>query len=160
MSTTDLLEAISFYKENERNSSRSYADAARIVTNPMAKMLFEQLSEFENFHYEQITALEESLVKQGGFIAYEGKTLELPPVFEVKAANEPNQKSLMTIISETMQLEKEAQEKYADLAAEIADSQGHAMFIRLSEEEFQHYRILSDAYWALNNLGSWKWALQ
>jgi hypothetical protein len=29
--------------------------------------------------------------------------------------------------------------------------------MRLSEEEHNHYRILNEAYWVLNDLGIWKW---
>ncbi|MGB5844273.1 MAG: ferritin family protein [Anaerolineales bacterium] len=158
MSTPNLLDAIRVVKENERIASESYADAARNISNRMGKELFEQLSKFEKFHYEQLTTLEKSLEDKGDFINYEGKEFPLPPTFEIKAAEEPNQKSLMGIISEAMELEKQAEKAYADLAAQITDPQGHEMFSRLSEEEHNHYRILTEAYWTLNNLGVWKWS--
>jgi rubrerythrin len=145
-------------KENERIASASYADAAQRISNPMGKKLFEQLSEFEKFHYEQLTALETSLEKKGDFINYEGKEFPLPPKFEIKAAQEPSTKSVMTIISAAIDLEKQAEKAYADLAIQTTDPQGHEMFSRLSEEEHKHYRLLLDAYWSLNNLGTWKWS--
>ena len=156
MSTTNLLDAIRVVKENERIASESYADAAEIIGNPLGKELFKKLSEFEKFHYERITALEKSLVEKGDYINYEGKEFPLPPVFDIKAAKEPNQKSVMKIISEARDLEKVAEKAYADLAAQIVDPQGHEMFSRLSEEEHIHYRILTEAYWSLNNSGVWK----
>ena len=157
MSTTNLLEAIRVVKENERIASESYADAAQKISNPMGKELFEQLSEFEKFHYARLTALENSLEEEGNFITYEGKEFPLPPIFEIKAAKEPDQKSVMKIISEAMQLEKKAEKAYADLAVEITDPQGHEMFSRLSEEEHNHYRILTRAYKSLKDTGAWKW---
>ena len=54
-------------------------------------------------------------------------------------------------------MEKQAEKAYADLAAQVTDAQGHKMFIRLSEEEHNHYRILNEAYWTMNELGVWKW---
>jgi rubrerythrin len=158
MSTPNLLDAIRVVKENERIASESYADAAQKMSNRMGKELFEQLSEFEKFHYEQLTALEKSLEENGNFINYEGKEFPLPPTFEIKAAEEPNQKSLMEIISEAKELEKQTEIAYANLAAELTDPQGHEMFTRLSEEEHIHYRILTEAYWTLNNLGVWRFS--
>jgi hypothetical protein len=158
MSTTNLLDAIRAVKENERIASESYADAAKTIRHQMGKELFTQLSKFENYHFEQLTLLEKSLQEKGDFINYKGKEFPLPPKFEIMAAEEPNQKSMMTIISEAMELEKKAEKAYADLAALLTDPEGHRMFIRLSEEEHNHYRILTEAYWTLNDLGVWKWS--
>jgi rubrerythrin len=157
MSTTNLLEAIRVVKENERVASESYADAASKIGFERGKELFEQLSEFEKFHFEQLSALEKSLEEEGNYINYEGKDFPLPPMLEIKAAKEPNKKSVMKIISEAMELEKQAETTYADLAAQISDPRGHEMFLRLSEEEHNHYVILSEAFWSLNNFGTWTW---
>jgi hypothetical protein len=156
MNTTNLLDAIRVVKENERIASEKYANAAQILTK-VGKELFLQLSEFEKFHYERITALEKSLMEKGDYINYEGKEFPLPPIFEIKAAEEPNKKSIMQVITEAMELEKQAEKAYADLAAQITDEQGHKMFIKLSEEEHNHFRILTKAYWSLNDTGVWKW---
>jgi rubrerythrin len=158
VSTTNLLDAIRVVKENERIASQSYADAAKTIRHQMGKELFTQLSEFEKYHYERLTNLEKSLKEEGNFISYEGKEFPLPPTFEIKAAQEPNQKSVMKIISEAIDLEKQAEKAYIDLAAQLIDPQGHRMFIRLSEEEHNHYRILTEASWSLNDLGVWKWS--
>jgi len=158
MSIPNLLDAIRVVKENERIASASYADAAQRISNPMGKKLFEQLSEFEKFHYERLTALETSLEEKGDFINYEGKEFPLPPKFEIKAAQEPSTKSVMSIISAAIDLEKQTEKAYADLAVQTTDPQGHEMFSRLSEEEHKHYRLLLDAYWTLNNLGVWTWS--
>jgi rubrerythrin len=158
MSTPNLLDAIRVVKENERIASANYADAAQKVSNPIGKNLFEQLAEFEKFHYEKLTVLEASLEAKGDFINYEGKEFPLPPVFEIKAAQEPNTKSTMKIITLAMDLEKQVEKAYADLSAQIKDPKGHEMFYKLSEEEHKHWRILSEAYWNLNNMGTWKWS--
>ena len=158
MTTTSLLDAVRVVKENERLASQSYAKAAKTIRHQMGKELFTQLSEFEKYHLKQLTALEKSLQENGDYINYEGKAFPLPPKFEIKAAEEPNQKSVMMIISEAMELEKQAEKSYADLAAQLTDPQGQRMFLRLSEEEHNHNRILSEAYWSLNDRGIWKWS--
>ena len=157
MNTPNLLDAIRIVKENERLAVESYANAAKRI-NPLGKKLFEQLSEFEKYHYERLTALEKSLEESGQFINYQGKELILPPRLEIKFADEPNPKSLMEIISEARKLEKKAEKAYADLAAQLEDPQGHEMFVRLSEEEHKHFEILSEAFWSLNQTGVWKYS--
>ena len=92
MVTSNLMDAIRVAKENERNASAKYAGAAENLHNPLATELFIQLSGFEKFHFEKLVALEKSLQENGEFIHYEGKEFPLPPVFEIKAAEEPDKK--------------------------------------------------------------------
>jgi rubrerythrin len=158
MNTPSLLAAIHIVKENERIASASYADAAQKVNNLVGKNLFEQLAEFEKFHYEMLTTLESSLEEKGDFIYYGGKEFPLPPAFEIKAAQEPNTKTIMSIITSALELEKQSEKAYGDLAIQITDLKGHEMFYKLSEEEHQHWLLLTKVYWNLNNLGTWEWS--
>jgi rubrerythrin len=155
MSTPSLLDAVRVVKANERDASDSYAEAAQQITNPGAKIVFEELAKFEQNHFELLSALEASLIETGDFVDYEGQAFPIPPVFEIKAAQEPNLKSVMKIISEAMELEKEAEQEYADLALKANDPRGYDLFRKLSTEENIHWRILLDAYWTLTNLGTW-----
>lgn len=157
MDIPNLLDAIRIVKENERLARDTYANAAKKV-NPLGKKLFEQLSEFEQFHYDKLTALEKSLEESGKFINYEGKAFILPPKLEIKFAEVPEHRSLMDIISESKKIEKIAEKTYADLAEQLEDPQGHDMFVNLSEEEHKHYLILSDAYWSLNQTAAWTYS--
>ena len=157
MSTANFLDAISVVKENERISVEAYTKAAAEIQSPIGKHLFEQLAEFEKFHFEKLSNLEKSLMEQDRFIHYEGKVFPIPPLFEITAAKEVNQKTVMKIITDAMALEKQAEKAYADLAAEITDQEGHAMFDRLSREEYEHYCVLREAFWTLNNLGVWRY---
>lgn len=156
MNTTTLLDAIRVVKENERKASLSYAEASKNLWDPWGKELFAQLSQFEQFHFDKISALEKSLAESGKYIQYEGKEFPLPPLFDIKAADEPNKKSIMQIISEARELEQIAEKAYANLAEQITDVQGHDMFLKLSKEEHNHYLILEKAYWTLNNFGVWR----
>jgi len=151
MSTPSLLDALRVVIENERIASSSYAEAAQKINNSDGKLLFEELAKFEQFHFEQ-------LKETGEFVNYQGKEFPTPPVFEIKAAQEPNLKSIMKIISEAMELEKEAEKEYAELALQSDNTQGYEMFLKLSSEENIHWRILLDAYWTLTNLGTWTWS--
>jgi rubrerythrin len=157
MNKPSLLDAVRVVKENERIAYTSYADAAQKISHSIGKSLFEQLAEFERFHYEILSTLEASLEESGQFIDYQGREFPLPPIFEIKAAQEPNSKSVISIITAALGLEKTAEKAYADLADQTTDPKGRALFVRLSEEEYKHWRILNEAYWNLNNLGTWKW---
>ena len=158
MSIPNLLDAICVAKEDERVASQSYAEASRKIKNPMGKKLFEELSEFEKHHYEQLTALETSLEESGDYINYQGKEFPIPPTLEIKAAKEPDTKSVMSIISEAIELEQQAEKVYAEIANRTTDQRGYEMFSRLSEEEHEHYRLLTDAFWTLTNLGVWRYS--
>jgi rubrerythrin len=157
MITSTLMDAIRVAKENERIASESYAGAAENLSNPLARELFIQLSEFEKYHLEKLTALEKSLQESGEFIQYEGKEFPLPPVFEIKAAKEPDKKSAMHVITEARELETQMQKAYASLAAQAPDGRGKDMFNKLAEEEHKHYFILNEAWWSMNDTGEWKW---
>ena len=154
MSVPTLLDAIRVVKENERIASESYANAAKKISDQMGKKLFEMLSEFEKLHYAQLATLEKSLEETGDFLNSEGKEFPLPPILETKAVEELSQKSIFGIISAAMDLEKQAEKAYADLAALITNPQGNEIFRRLSEQEHSHYLILRDAYWALTQRDS------
>jgi rubrerythrin len=157
MGKTSLLDAVRVVKENERIAALSYASAAEKIKHHFGKELFTQLSEFEKYHLERLTALEKSLEASGDFINYEGKEFPLPPVFDVKAAREPDKKSIMTIISEAIELEQQAEKAYVSLAIDTIDPRGKKMFVTLAEEESIHERILLGAYWTMNELRIWKW---
>jgi len=158
MGTSNILDAIRVAKENEKAASERYAEAAKTIAHPMGKQLFMQLSDFELTHLEMLAKLEKSIEGNGEYINYEGQDFPLPPLFEIKAAQDPNHKSIMKIISEAIDLEKTAEKTYSNLAAQVTDPYGRKMFTRLSEEEHNHYRILNEAYWTLNELGVWKWS--
>jgi rubrerythrin len=157
MVSTNLLEAIRVVKENEWIANEFYADAAEKAGSAMGRELFKQLREFEIYHYARITALEKSLQEDDNYIVYEGREFPLPPALAPEAADEPEHQTVINIIIKALDLERQAEKAYADLAAQIMDKQGHEMFQRLSEEEHKHYQILTGAYWDLSNLQAWKW---
>lgn len=157
MTISSLLDAVRVVKENEKVAMQKYAEAAQMVENSLGRSLFEELSKFEAYHFEQLTALEKSLTASGEFINYQGREFPQPPILEVRAAQEPNSKSVMGIITQAIELEKAAEKAYTDLARQTTDTKGIEMFIRLAKEEHDHFRLLTDAYWTLSNFGTWKY---
>jgi len=157
MNTSSLLDAIRVVKENERFASASYWEAARKIQHPAGKFVFEELSRFEQYHYERLTNLERALEYEGHFIEYEGKEFPLPPALEVPAVKDPDQKDVLTIINQAIELEENAKKVYAELADQIDDPQGRQMFKRLADEEYKHFMLLIEAYWSVSYLGDWRW---
>ncbi len=157
MKTPNLLDSIRMVKENERIASESYFKASEEISNPIGKQIFVELSSFENYHFEKLSNLEKSLEESGQFIDYEKREFLLPPIFEIKASENPQNKSVITILSQAIDLEIQAETVYANMATQISDPLGHSMFSRLAEEEHGHYKILREAYWTVTNLGTWKW---
>lgn len=151
-----LQDALQIAKEAEQKAADLYADAAQKTSNPLAQELFNKLAEFEHHHYDKLVNLEESLRESGAFIDYEGPEMKLSTSGEVRRIEEPNRKSAMAIITMAIDIEQEAEKRYTELAKKTSDPDGQAMFERLAEEEHDHYLILSDAYWSLNDRGVWE----
>ena len=162
MDNPDLsfLDAIQMAMEAEQKAAAFYDETARKTANPLGRRLFEQLSEFEHYHYTKLAALEESLCKDGACIMYEGRELSFPVPDEVEKIKEADKMSAMGIITMAMEIKSKAKERYVALAEQTTDPDGQAMFKRLAEEEHTNHRILRDAYWSLNNHGVWAWSRQ
>jgi rubrerythrin len=150
-----LRDAIQIAKAAEQKAADLYADAAHQTPNPLAQELFEKLAEFERHHYDKLVRLEKSLREEGAFIEYEGREMDFPTSGEVKSIEEPDRKSAMAIITMAIDIEQEAEKRYATLAKQTSDPDGRSMFEQLAKEEHSHYLILSDAYWSLNDRGVW-----
>lgn len=151
----NLMDGIRIAKENEKIAADYYAQATTTAGNSKARKLFEQLNQFEIIHYDKLTVLEESLKKDGAFINYQGTELVISPTLVITMVELPNPASLMRIITEAADLETRAENAYNGLADLTTDPQGHDMFRKLAEEEHRHYRILTEVYWKLTNLGEW-----
>ena len=61
----------------------------------------------------------------------------------------------MGIITMALDIEKQAKKRYLSLAEQTSDPLGKSMFKKLAEEEQMHYVILTNAYWSLNDHGTW-----
>ena len=162
MSDQDLnfLDAIRIAMEAEKKAAEFYREAAQETRNPLGRMLFEQLSDFEEYHYSQLVDLEESLCNDGTCVLYEGRELSLQVPAEVEQIKEVNQVSVMKIITQAIKIKTQAKKRYAALAEQTSDPSGQDMFRRLAEEENTNLKVLDAAYWSLNDHGVWVWPKQ
>jgi len=156
----NLLSAIQMAMEAEQKASAFYADAAQKTANPLGRKLFDQLAEFERYHYDKLLDLEKSLRDEGSFIEYEGRELTLSAPSEVatvEARKEADKMTAAEVIKFAMDIERGAEERYTALAEQTADPAGQSMFKQLASEEHAHYLIVSDAYFSVSNRGVWEW---
>ncbi len=155
----NILEAIQVAKQAEQKAEAYYADAAQKTKHPVGKQLLEKLAEFEHHHYDKLVELEESLERDGAFIEYEGMELRFDAPSEVRVAEDASAKTAMGVITLALDVEQQAEKRYLSLAEQTTNARGHLMFERLAEEEHEHYRILRNVYWNLNNRGIWAWPM-
>jgi rubrerythrin len=152
-----LLDAVKIAMEAERKAAAAYQEAAAQTANPLGKRLFNKLTEFENYHYQKLSDLLESLLSRDEFIEYVAQEPAVPTEGEVPRVPEANKMSMMKIIRMAQGIERKAEQKYAELAKQTADPAGKKMFDQLAKEENGHYRLLREVYWNLNDQGTWSW---
>ena len=153
-----VLDAIELGMEEEKKASDFYAAAAAKLPAGAGKALFTQLSDFEMGHYKALADLQASLTGNSCYITYESALLE-PIGVEggpVKLDGDI-QKTILDILTIGIRNEKKAGQAYRELAAEIEDSNGVAMFEKMAKEEDQHARILEDQLYDVKNRGELVW---
>jgi rubrerythrin len=164
-----LEEALDVAMDAELKAQAFYAQAALEVQDPKGRDLLGRLAAFEQYHYQKLSELAQSLAKDGKFIAYESRAMtdfapgavERPAVAgkgEAAGTSLAELKDLPAILSKAIQNEQVAGERYRVLAEETTDAQGQAMFRDLANEEMIHQRILEDEYYSLSNQGVWGWS--
>jgi rubrerythrin len=154
MGTRDLtlLTAIELAKEAEERAASLYASAAQEASNPLVRRLLDELVQYERYHYEKLTELEQSLREKGAFIRYEGRgLLPVEPISEVPGIEGVQKTSAAKVIKQAIGFEKQAEERYAALAEQTDDPDGRDMFERLAREEHNHYLALTRAYYDIAN---------
>lgn len=152
----DMLGAIELAMEAERKAQAFYRNGAEQTDHPQGKELFLQLADFEQNHFKHLKKLHESLKGSGQYIHYGGTSFGTSKI-EAKGEveGEPKKNEILEILNTAIEAEREAQDRYVDLAAQTSDSSGQEMFKKLSEEEGIHLRILNDEYYNIANQGSW-----
>jgi rubrerythrin len=157
-----LEEALDIAMDAELKAQAFYTGAAVEVSDPQGRDLLGRLAAFEQYHYQKLAELADSLQRDGQFIEYEGRTVEqfapLTATGEAVAAHLEDLQDMVGILGKAIENEKLAGERYRALAEETSDSAGQAMFQRLSNEEMIHQRILEDEFFSLSNKGVWGWS--
>ena len=153
-----VIDAIALGMEEEQKASDFYAAAAAKLDGGPGKSMFTQLSEFEIGHYNALKDLKASLEGDSCYITYESALLE--PIGaeggQVKL-DEGAQRTILDILTIGIRNEKKASQAYRELAAEIEDPNGIAMFEQMAKEEDQHARILEDQLYDVKNRGEIVW---
>ena len=153
-----VMEAIDVAMAAEQKASAFYATAAIRVSSAKGKQLFQQLSEFEQGHYNSLVELKSSLAGKGCFISYAGTSFAPIPVEGANLEISGEEKTdIAEILTMAIKNEKSAGDAYTKLAAEVDDPAGVEMFKRLAEEEAHHARILEDQFYDISNKGMWTW---
>ncbi|MCL7453209.1 MAG: ferritin family protein [Anaerolineae bacterium] len=157
-----LEEALDIAMEAELKARAFYAQAAVEVQDPRGRDLLSRLAAFEQYHYEKLSELADSLQGTGEFIDYEARTMAqfapLAAAGEASATSVEELSGEAAILTKAIENEKIAGERYKALAEETADPKGQAMFRQLAEDERMHERILEDEFFSLSNEGVWGWS--
>lgn len=158
----NVMGAITIAMAAEEKAQAFYLDAKEKVSDPDAQNLLNQLAAFEQYHYDKLVALFDSLGQERGYVAYTPPDITLPAVTHSieggRTREEHNLETVVEVLSTAIDAEKSARAHYEELAENITDLEGRAMFRQLAEEEHTHYRILSDELYNLSNRGLWIWS--
>jgi rubrerythrin len=157
-----MEEALDIAMDAELKAQAFYAQAALEVGDPNGRDLLGRLAAFEQYHYQKLSELTQSLQRDGQFIEYETRTVEqFAPVVghgETAGMLLDGLKDMPSILSKAIENEKAAGERYKVLAETTIDPAGQDMFRRLANEEKIHQRILEDEFFSLSNQGVWGWS--
>ena len=157
-----LEEALDIAMDAELKAQAFYAQAAVEIQDPQGRDLLGRLAAFEQYHYQKLSELAQSLQQDGQFISYETRSVEqfAPAVASGEAAGTQLEelKDTAGILSKAIENEKVAGERYRALAEGTDDPGGQDMFRKLANEEMIHQRILEDEFYSISNQGTWGWS--
>jgi rubrerythrin len=162
--TADLnvVDAIQVAMEAEETARQFYLDAKEKISDAEAQNLLVQLAAYEQYHYDNLAALYDSLSQEKGYIAYAPPDIDLSTASHglegSRTSKERNLETVVEILGMAIDAEKSARSRYKELAEQTTDPDGRAMFQKLAQEENTHYRILSDELYHLSNRGLWIWS--
>jgi rubrerythrin len=157
-----IEEALKTAMAAELEAQAFYSRAASKVQDPNGRDLLGRLAAFEQYHYEKLDTLRQSLQEAGSFVEYQTRTIEefAPTVSSGETAGTELEDLTdpPSILIKAIENEKMAGERYRDLALATDDPTGVAMFNDLANEEMLHQRILEDEFYSLSNTGVWGWS--
>jgi len=152
------IKAIEIAMGAEKQASQFYSKASRKTKNPRGRDMFQQLSEFEENHYQKLKALRKSLQEKQEWIIYSGTSLKPKPIpVKVERPKGQDQLTDMDALKMAIREEKKAQSYYRSMAELTQDPKGKGMYKRLAEEEALHEKVLNDQYYSVHNTGQWSW---
>ncbi len=148
-----LVEAMN----SELEAETFYAKAADKAQSDAGKRLFTELAQFEHNHFERVKAIIESR-NTGANIDIPAAHPELPEIKpEVEGEFEPNKDEIVELLTLGIKAEKEAQNRYKQIAEQLDDPEGKELFSSLSEDERRHHDLLEAQYYQMSNKGTIIW---
>jgi rubrerythrin len=148
-----LIEAMN----SELKAKDFYLKAAEKARSQAGKSLFRELASFEENHYSKVKEIIKS-INQGIDIE---KSKEKKPIKNVKSEIEgeiePNKDEIVVVINLAIEAEKNAQERYRQIAGILTDPNEKTIFEELANEERNHQSILEHQFYHLSNEGSIIW---
>ncbi len=153
-----IIEAIEVALEAEQQARDFYREAVNKVKSGQGKDLLSQLAEFEQYHFDALTTLKNSLTKEHEYVPYVKMNFKEFRVQPISKQIEPEKDDVLNILSLAIEAEEKAHHHYVRMAESTVDRNGKEMFLQLAEEELLHRRILSDEFYQLSNKGGvWFW---
>ncbi|MFA6048456.1 MAG: ferritin family protein [Candidatus Micrarchaeia archaeon] len=143
-----ISEGIKVALDFERESREFYEGAAKKNPDAGVRKLFEFLAGEEARHYAFLKELQESLEKNGKWIAVPAQPrLRGPDIFKLKAedAGELGAGAETAVLS-ALHAEKESQYYYARLSARIFDAAGKKFFAKMADFEKTHAQLLDGMF--------------
>ena len=148
-----LVEAMN----SEIEAETFYAKAAEKAQSDAGKNLFTELAHFEHNHFERVKAIIESR-NMGTKIDIPAAHPELPEIKpEVEGEFEPNKDEIVELLTLGIKAEKEAQNRYKQIAEQLDDPEGKELFSSFAEDERRHHDLLEAQYYQMSNKGTIIW---
>ena len=148
------LEALSLAITREREAHRFYSEAAAKTMNAAGKKMLAWLASEEEGHLKILEQQWEEIDSGGSWLAEDGyctygdishplECTEFPSSAEARGEVDENLPEL-EVLAKAIDAEREAVDYYAGLAKSTTDSNGRAMFEKLSRVEQGHLDLLEE----------------
>jgi rubrerythrin len=154
---SDLDNLLAEALNSELEAKKFYENAAGKAQSQAGKKLFTELAEFEQNHYDRVSSIIQSR-RNNEAIKKTGHIQDLIKInAEIDGEIESNKDEIAVVFDKAIKAEKKAQERYRNIAKMFDDEEGKQIFMTLSNEEFNHQRILEDEFYVLSNKGLIIW---
>jgi rubrerythrin len=156
-STENINNLLNEAMNSELKAKEFYLYASDKAKSKAGKKLFKELAEFEQNHYNKVKGIIES--RNAGKKVEEGSnTQDIPAIrSEIEGEIEPNKDEVVMVINLAIKAEKNAQERYQQIADMMDDSEEKEIFNNLAQDERNHQRILEDELYQISNKGTIIW---
>lgn len=147
------LEVLKVAIATEKKGYKFYKQIAEQIEPPEAQKMFLSLAQDEIEHLHWLEAQEESLLKEGEWLAYKpppqkARAVEGLPIFSSEEVKREigRYRSELSALKLGLEMEESSRQLYLKAAAECLDERGRAMFSHLAAWEGEHWELLKREY--------------